>query len=105
MNVLKALCGSRRSSWDSREIAAEGLYAPDKPACPDWRKERLAIAASKYGRPFKCAGQDMPREVFVGGRVLVIVSGGEKPDSVKGTYARRALTLTKRPRLTVMQGT
>ena len=39
----------------------------------DWRAERLAEAAQKYGKPFKCAGDDMPREVIVGGKHLVAV--------------------------------
>jgi hypothetical protein len=39
----------------------------------DWRAARLAEAAQKYGKPFKCASDDMPREVIVGGKHLVAV--------------------------------
>jgi hypothetical protein len=42
-------------------------------AADDWRAERLAQAAQKYGKPFKCASDDMPREVIVGGKHLVAV--------------------------------
>jgi hypothetical protein len=42
-------------------------------ASDDWRAERLAEAAQKYGKPFKCASDDMPREVIVGGKHLVAV--------------------------------
>ena len=42
----------------------------------DWRQERLAEAALKYGKPFKCASDDMPREVIVGGKHLVAVPSG-----------------------------
>ena len=37
----------------------------------DWRKRKLAEAAQKYGRPFKCAGDDMPHEVVMRGRIVV----------------------------------
>lgn len=103
MDLFRALCGSTRNSWKSREIAVDVLHALEKPAGTDWRKERLAAAASKYGRPFKCAGEDMLREVFVGGRKLVTVSAGQKPASTEGTNVSAAPTLLKRrPRLTLM---
>jgi hypothetical protein len=37
-------------------------------ASGDWRKRKLAEAAEKYGRPFKCAGDDLPHEVVLPGR-------------------------------------
>jgi hypothetical protein len=37
----------------------------------DWRKRKLEEAAQKYGRPFKCAGDDMPHEVVMRGRIVV----------------------------------
>ena len=37
----------------------------------DWRKRKLEEAALKYGRPFKCAGDDMPHEVVMRGRIVV----------------------------------
>src|SRR4051812_37926865 len=103
MNLFKAFCGSTRNSWNSGEMSAGRLHALDAPAGTDWRKERLAAAASKYGRPFKCAGEDMLREVFIGGRELVTVSGGEKPASIKGIDARPTLA-KRRPHLTILHG-
>ena len=38
----------------------------------EWRRQRLLEAAQKHGKPFKCAGQDMPREVWVGGKALIV---------------------------------
>jgi hypothetical protein len=34
----------------------------------DWRKRKLAEAAQKYGRPFKCAADDLPHETILGSR-------------------------------------
>jgi hypothetical protein len=31
----------------------------------DWRHQKLAEAAQKYGRPFKCAGDDLPHETII----------------------------------------
>jgi hypothetical protein len=30
----------------------------------DWRKARIVEAAQKHGKPFKCAGADVPHEVL-----------------------------------------
>jgi hypothetical protein len=40
----------------------------DTGASDDWRKRKLVEAAQKYGRPFKCAGDDLPHEVVMPGR-------------------------------------
>ena len=102
MKLFRSLCGSVGNSSNSGDKA---LYPLEKPACPDWRKERLAAAASRYGRPFKCANEDMLREVLVGGRELVTVSGGEKPVSRKTTDAPAARRGVRgQARLTLMQG-
>ena len=39
-------------------------------ASGDWRKRKLAEAAQKYGRPFKCAGDDVPHEIMMDGRIV-----------------------------------
>jgi hypothetical protein len=39
---------------------------------PDWRKQRLAEAAQRHGKPFKCAGDDMPREILIDHKVFVV---------------------------------
>jgi hypothetical protein len=102
MNLFRALCESTRNSWNFLEMTGGGLNGPDGAARTDWRKARLAAAATRYGRPFKCAGEDMLREVLIGGRELVTVSGGKKPASIKGT-ARPTLA-QRRPRLTILHG-
>jgi hypothetical protein len=38
----------------------------------EWRRQRLVEAAQKHGKPFKCAGENMPREVWVHGKALVV---------------------------------
>ena len=38
----------------------------------EWRRQRLIEAAQKHGKPFKCAGENMPREVWVGGKALIV---------------------------------
>jgi len=41
----------------------------------DWREEALKKAAEKYGRPFKCAGQNMLRQVWHKGAWLAVAPG------------------------------
>ena len=38
----------------------------------EWRRQRLIEAAQKHGKPFKCAADNMPREVWVGGKALIV---------------------------------
>ena len=38
----------------------------------EWRKRKLKEAAQKYGRPFKCAGDEMPREVVRRGQIITV---------------------------------
>lgn len=35
-------------------------------AMNDWRAERVKLAAVRFGKPFKCAADGVPRERFVG---------------------------------------
>jgi hypothetical protein len=46
----------------------------------DWRTARLAQAAKRHGKPFKCASDALPREVLIGGthRVAVASSSSER---------------------------
>ncbi|MDB5924089.1 MAG: hypothetical protein JWN13_3025 [Betaproteobacteria bacterium] len=39
----------------------------------DWREPLLVEAARKHGKPFKCAGGELPREVMLRGKDLVVV--------------------------------
>jgi hypothetical protein len=46
------------------------------PASHDWRKQRLAEAAQRHGKPFKCAADGMPREIMVGRNAIVSRKNG-----------------------------
>ena len=48
----------------------DNVYVP--PPTTDWRTRKLAQAAQKYGRPFKCAGGDMPRQVVQRDRIIIV---------------------------------
>jgi hypothetical protein len=73
------------SAPQAKERSLELLAASET---VDWRKEQLAAAAKKYGRPFKCAADDMPREVFVGGRYVVAVDAGSEVPGRGDTASR-----------------
>jgi hypothetical protein len=45
---------------------------------PDWRAAKLKDAATKYGRPFKCAASELPREVHNGEREFVTAQAGKE---------------------------
>ncbi|HEX2830791.1 MAG TPA: hypothetical protein VHP37_30935 [Burkholderiales bacterium] len=40
-------------------------HMPVSPGSRDWREERLQQAQQRYGRPFKCAAAELPREILV----------------------------------------
>jgi hypothetical protein len=61
--------GARKGSYDETPHVLDHVPLG---ASGDWRKERLAEAAQKHGKPFKCAGQDMPREVIVCSKGVVL---------------------------------
>jgi hypothetical protein len=75
MNIFKRVAQilqAGRTLHDSPGSAErKSVRKPD-----DWRQQRLAEAAQKYGKPFKCASNDLPREVIVGGKHLVEVPSG-----------------------------
>lgn len=76
MNIFRSI--ARALNNRTHDVAAqmdEGVRA--KPS-DDWRKKKLAEAAKKYGRPFRCAGEEMPRLVMLRGKV-VTVGGGDRP--------------------------
>ena len=62
MDVLRRIF--RRPSG---QIEVPGVidHLPVNTSAPDWREERLKQAQERYGRPFKCAGADMPHEILV----------------------------------------
>jgi hypothetical protein len=62
-HIVQALKGSTRQADDD--------YVPGNTY--DWREPLLLEAARKHGKPFKCAGGELPREVMLGGKDLVVV--------------------------------
>ena len=40
-------------------------HVPVEAGSRDWREDRLKQAQERYGRPFKCAGVQLPREILV----------------------------------------
>src|SRR5205085_9997196 len=67
MKLFKQIVQVFKGSRSNPETASE--YVPCH-SC-DWREPLLIEAARKHGKPFKCAGDDLPREVILGGRDLV----------------------------------
>lgn len=41
-------------------------------AAPDWRAEKLKEAAKRYGKPFECAVEGLPRKVRKEGVDIVV---------------------------------
>ena len=64
MKLFKTLF--RRSAASPYELAHVIDHLPLTQADTDWRKRRLAEAAERHGKPFKCAGADLPHELLNG---------------------------------------
>jgi len=64
----------------------------------DWREPLLMEAARKHGKPFKCASDELPREIMLGGKRLVIVGAdsrvmqGSAPSQAQRDRAQLAFT-------------
>jgi hypothetical protein len=71
MNIVRSIARAFLRQRDSRHSPPVIDHVRMTDATVDWRKRKLAEAAQKYGRPFKCAGDDMPHEVVMRGRVIV----------------------------------
>jgi hypothetical protein len=71
MNIVRAIARvlRRRSTAGDTPPVIDHVHMTEPAG--DWRKHKLAEAAQKYGRPFKCAGDDMPHEVVMRGRIVV----------------------------------
>jgi len=66
--ILRAFRGRK-----AHELEAPVIDRVDvPPPSTDWRKRKLAQAAQRYGRPFKCAGGEMPRQVVLRDRVVIV---------------------------------
>jgi hypothetical protein len=72
VNIFRRVAQILKVSGPLQDVPATTHNVPGR-AADDWRAQRLAEAAQKYGKPFKCASDDMPREVIVGGKHLVAV--------------------------------
>ena len=71
MNIVRAIGRAFGFGRKSRETPPVIDHVRMPEASEDWRKRKLAEAAQKYGRPFKCAGDDMPHEVVMRGRIVI----------------------------------
>lgn len=75
MNIFRRVAQILQVTRTLHDAPDAGKRTPVRKS-DDWRQARLAEAAQKYGKPFKCASDDMPREVIVGGKHLVAVPSG-----------------------------
>lgn len=63
--IVRALRGARPDAESSNDHLPYERF--------DWREPLLVEAARKYGKPFKCAADELPREVILGGKDVVVV--------------------------------
>ena len=82
-HIVQALKGSKSSPEDVTE------YVPCNTA--DWREPLLLEAARKHGKPFKCAAHELPREIILGGKELIVVGAETRMmhGSAQATVARK----------------
>lgn len=79
MKLFKQFVQVFKGSRSNPETASQ--YVPSR-SC-DWREPLLIEAARKHGKPFKCAGDELPREIILGGRDLVVV--GDETRKMEGS--------------------
>jgi hypothetical protein len=72
MKILTRIAQVFRASRANEEESAE--YVPY--STYDWREPLLIEAARKHGKAFKCAGDELPREIMLRGKELVEVGVG-----------------------------
>ena len=72
MNIFRRIARTFRRESDPHRTAAVIDYLRDSGGSGDWRKRKLEEAAQKYGRPFKCAGEDMPHEIMLRDRIVMV---------------------------------
>ena len=70
MNILQRIVRTLRGAehYDVTPIEIGAL--PLDQSSGDWRALKLTEAAQKYGKPFKCAGEHMPREILLRDRII-----------------------------------
>ncbi|HTN28020.1 MAG TPA: hypothetical protein VL180_09570 [Burkholderiales bacterium] len=76
MNIFRRVAQILSATRETPKMPGTESEKPVRAPTADWRQQRLAEAAEKYGKPFKCASDDLPREVIVGGKRLVAVPRG-----------------------------
>ncbi|MEP6610175.1 MAG: hypothetical protein ABJA83_16080 [Burkholderiaceae bacterium] len=72
MNILNRIVNRIKLSNRSGDDAPMLDYIPVE-VRDDWRAGRLAQAAQRHGKPFKCASDALPREVLIGGKNRIAV--------------------------------
>jgi hypothetical protein len=72
MNILRRIAGTFRRKSDPHRVPPLIDYLRDSGGSGDWRKRKLEEAAQKYGKPFKCAAEDMPHEIVLRDRIVMI---------------------------------
>jgi hypothetical protein len=65
-------------------------HVPVDAGSSDWREDRLKQAQERYGRPFKCAGAELPREILVKPRPACEIALDRMREPVEGRPAPRA---------------
>ena len=72
MKIFRRIARAFTRRSEPHETPALIDHVRDTGASGDWRKRKLAEAAEKYGRPFKCGGDDVPHETLERGSVITI---------------------------------
>ena len=72
MKILTRIAQVFRASRSNDDESAE--YVPY--STYDWREPLLIEAARKHGKAFKCAGDELPREIMLRGKELIEVGVG-----------------------------
>ena len=67
--IVEAFRGSRSHSDEATEYVPYETY--------DWRGPLLLEAARKHGKPFKCAADELPREIILRGKELAVIGADE----------------------------
>ena len=73
MNIFARMSKRLRLSMSSKRDA-DVLDHVRIHVAADWRATRLAEAAQRHGKPFKCASDALPREVLKGGTHRITVA-------------------------------
>lgn len=56
----------------------------------DWREEKVKAASARFGKPFLCGPDSVPREVIVDGKVTTLKPGERAKATVTPIGAKKA---------------